>query len=149
MAKEKNIDYALRVGYMSLLDGNTTINGEVIPWFKEGAAIGSEDIYGFIQSVGGVEDNSKASIDTITNIQISLFAKGEELDGTEIEDLTAQVLDIVEPKRGFRVPINSNFNIVEQKVISSNNIPVVRYDTTIPVYEHHIIIEHRVTHLGR
>lgn len=145
--KEQLVDYALRVGYMTLLDGNITVNGENVPVFRDGAGIGSQERYIFIQSTGNTDNSIKVGKDTISLTQLTIYCKGESVDQTDIEEIAAQVLAIIEPYNGFTVPVNQYFNVKEQAVIADVQSPVLRQDTTSPAYERNIIIEHRITHL--
>ncbi len=147
MPKEQLVDYALRVGYMTLLDGNIAVNGENVPVFRDGAGISSQERYIFIQSTGNTDNSIKVGKDTISLTQLTIYCKGESVDQTDIEDIAAQVLAIIEPYNGFTVPVNEYFEVKEQAVVTDVQSPVLRQDTTSPAYERNIIIEHRITHL--
>ncbi len=148
MAKEENIDYALRVSFYSLLNGNVNVNGQEIPVFNSGSYT-DVDMYIFIQSTGNIDNSIKVGIDTISSTQLTLFAKGDDKDGTEIEDMAAQVLKIIAPYNGFVAPINANFQVKRQSVMSDIQIPVMVRDTTVKAWERHIIIESEVNHIKR
>jgi hypothetical protein len=126
MAKEQNIDYALRLAYMTLIDGKISVNGVNVPVFKDGADIGNESMYIFIQSVGSTDRSVKIGTDTITSTMFSIYCKGNGMEGTEIEDISAQLLNKIAPYNGFTVPVNSYFRVLKQTVINDITMPVLK-----------------------
>ena len=148
MALNKDIYYSLRVAYYGLLNGNISLNGSAIPIYAQGQQV-SGNAYVFIGSVNNRYQSPKTTITSTATIQLSIFVKGDELTGNEHEDIAAQILAIVEPYNGFKVPINGNFYIERQQVVSDNTMPVFGRDTAQIVLERHIQIEHEIAHLQR
>src|SRR5690606_24891422 len=105
--------------------------------------------YILVESRDSTSVNPKNALVTLTNIQLSIFAKADNLIGNEHEEIAAQVVNIIEPYNGFTVPINSNFKIIEQKIVFNNNLPFAVLDTTKFALERNIIIEHRISHVAR
>lgn len=144
---EKDVFYAIRVGLIALLDGNITINGEDVPVYAAGQQV-SGDKYILIENISSLDNSPKTLKCTKTSIQLSLLCKGDDLVGNEIEDMASQVLAIVDPYRGYKLPINANFNVESQKV-DDNVIPVFKNDSTTTVYERVIRIQYDINHLLR
>lgn len=148
MALNKDIYYSLRVAYYSLLNGNIFLNGSALPIYAQGQQVGG-NAYVFISSINNRYQSPKTTITSAATIQLSIFVKGDELTGNEHEDIAAQILEIIEPYNGFKVPINGNFYIEKQQVVSDNTMPVFSRDVASIVLERHIQIEHEVAHLQR
>jgi hypothetical protein len=140
MALTEDVYYSLRVGLVSLLDGNITQNSQPIPVYGNLNAIGGNK-YILIQNVANVDNSHKTGIVTRTTMQVSIVCKGDTLNGNEHEDIGAQVLAILAPYPSKAIPINSNFGITDVKVVSDTAMPVRGGNTTTLTLERHLMIE--------
>lgn len=145
MALNEDVYYSLRVGYISLLEGQISQGGETIPVYGNLNAIGGNK-YILIQNVSNVDRSHKTGIVTNATMQISVVCKNDNLIGNEHEDIGAQILAIIADYPSKEIPINANFHITSVKVVSDTAMPVRGGNTTTLTLERHLMIEHLISH---
>ena len=146
----QDVHYSLRVSYRSALLNQITIGGVVVPVFASMKQVSSSaNLYILINAQSSAGANTKVTVETGTLVQLSLFARGADLTGNEIEDMGAQVLAIIEPYPNYKISINNNFQVMQQQIISDSMLPVSVSNTIAPTYERNIIIQHFVKHNSR
>lgn len=144
---DEDIFYALTVAYRSALNGNITIDGNIVPIYGATKQISSNaNVYVLIQAQSSADSSTKVTTDSSTLVQISIYAKGGSLSGNEHQNIGSQVLQIIAPYPNYKLPLNANFHNVQQTVITDQIMPVRVGNTIEPTYERNIIIQHYITH---
>ena len=148
MALSEDIYYNLRIAYMALLSGQITSGGQAVP-IKNGFYSGSAKKYIILPGASSTGISNKTLALTKIATQFSIFCKGDDLTGNEIDDIGAQLLSKALPYPGFKVMSNEYFDVINSELVTDVSSYGSEGNTATKILERNIIIEYTVAHLKR